>query len=218
MTNDDGASQFARDGDLAPLQRVAIVLAVLGEVVSGDVMKFLDDHQVESVLAALVDIENVSASEVGRALAQSTPEMGVLEWDEGWPLGGSEFANVAGSRAIGPRATKEAMNRILPVDRAVYTDERVRLDCIWEVVKRCRPFVCSVATRGIRTAIEGSFLEREVEVAGVTLRQSGPPYESYQQPLCPHFNGEPLNEEGLGHCGKQMAPDSTPMARIDRLV
>ncbi|HIG19010.1 MAG TPA: hypothetical protein EYQ31_17845 [Candidatus Handelsmanbacteria bacterium] len=52
MTNEESASQFTGDGDIAPLQRVAIAVAVLGEVVAGDVMKFLSDHQIEGPIPA----------------------------------------------------------------------------------------------------------------------------------------------------------------------
>jgi hypothetical protein len=108
------------------------------------------------------------------------------------------------------------MSRILPVDRAIYTDESVRLDLIWEVVNRCRPFICSVATRGIKTATEGSFIEREVEVDGVALHQvAGPPYEAYQRPQCPHFKGEPLKKEGLGHCGNFVPRDGSSVLHCE---
>jgi hypothetical protein len=107
MTNGENVGQYAGDGDPVPLRRVAIVMAVLGDAVSGEVMKFLADHQIESVLAALVDIENVSTSEVDRAVVQSAPEMEVLEWDKGRPLGGIEFATVAAERAIGPAGRRK---------------------------------------------------------------------------------------------------------------
>lgn len=225
MSQLENSSQGTSASGVPHLQKVAIAMAALGEAVAGEAMKFLSDHQIEVIAAALVDLADLSADTMDRVLAGFAPDVVVADRDTGWPRG-VDFARDALPRAIGPRMTQEIMARVLPVDRAIYDDESVAPDEIWKAVQKCRPFICRIATQEHETPIAGHFREQEVPVgshpptrggvAGVTLEQrAGPPYEAYQRPQCPHFDDGPLREARRGLCDNLVPEDPQSVLYCD---
>jgi len=123
--------------DFPLLQKIAIVMAAVGDTIAGEVVKQLDDCQIESIAMALADLENVTTETMDCVLKEFAPNVVAVESGEEISRGGIDFARATLTRACGPRKAQEILDRCVlsGIDKGIYSDENVRPNEIWMAVK-----------------------------------------------------------------------------------
>ena len=84
-------------------QKVAIVMVALGEEVSGEVMKFLSDYEIEEITQAIASLKTISVELMDKVLEDFEQHLMAGEWIS---QGGEDFAT-RGIRAC-PRPSKSS--------------------------------------------------------------------------------------------------------------
>lgn len=100
------------DDDLPPTQRVAILFISLGQEISGEVLKYLSDYEIEETTQAVARMKTVSAEMQAQVLADAEQHLLAGRWIG---QGGLVFAQGALERAVGPRKAKEILDRVASV-------------------------------------------------------------------------------------------------------
>ena len=91
------------------LQKVAIVMVALGEDTSGEVLKHLDDYEIEDITQAIAGLKSIAPSLIDHALEDFEQHLMAGEWIS---QGGIDFARSALERAVGPRKAQEILDRV----------------------------------------------------------------------------------------------------------
>ena len=97
------------DQELPLMQKVAIVMVALGEEVSGEVMKHLQDHEIEEITQSIASLKNIPVETMDRILEEFETHLMAGEWIS---QGGTDFARAALERAVGPRKAQEILERV----------------------------------------------------------------------------------------------------------
>ncbi|MDP7491159.1 MAG: hypothetical protein QGG10_11690, partial [Arenicellales bacterium] len=82
---------------------------MLGEEVSGEVMKHLSDYEIEEITQAIASLKNISTDLIDRVLDEFEQHLMAGEWIA---QGGMDFARSALERAVGPRRAQEILERV----------------------------------------------------------------------------------------------------------
>ncbi len=90
-------------------QKVAITMVALGEEASGEVMKFLNDFEIEAITQAVAGLKNISPELMDRVLEEFEAHLAAGKWIS---QGGIDFARSALERAVGPRRAQEILERV----------------------------------------------------------------------------------------------------------
>ena len=90
-------------------QKVAIVMVALGEEVSGEVMKFLSDYEIEEITQAIASLKTISVELMDKVLEDFEQHLMAGEWIS---QGGEDFARAALERALGPQKAAEILDRV----------------------------------------------------------------------------------------------------------
>jgi flagellar motor switch protein FliG len=90
-------------------QKVAIVMVALGEEVSGEVMKFLSDYEIEEITQAIASLKTISVELMDKVLEDFEQHLMAGEWIS---QGGEDFARAALERALGPQKAAEILERV----------------------------------------------------------------------------------------------------------
>ena len=110
MAENDRMPQDESEEEEIPLdQKVAIVMVALGEEVSGEVMKFLSDYEIEEITQAIASLKNISVEVMDRVLEDFEQHLMAGEWIS---QGGEDFARAALERALGPQKAAEILERV----------------------------------------------------------------------------------------------------------
>ena len=104
---DDGDA--AQEGATLILDKAAIRLVAMGEEAAAEVMKFLNDGEIETITPAVAALENVTAEVQGGELEALKQELIAGERES---RGGMDFARGALERAVGPRKAQEILDRV----------------------------------------------------------------------------------------------------------
>ena len=97
------------EADLPLMQKVAVVLVGLGQELSGEVMKFLSDYEIEEITQAVAGLKAISIQIIDHVLDEFEQHLLAGEWIS---QGGIDFARGALERAVGPRKAQEILERI----------------------------------------------------------------------------------------------------------
>ncbi|MEE3233754.1 MAG: flagellar motor switch protein FliG [Candidatus Latescibacterota bacterium] len=110
MAENDTIPEDGSEEEEIPLdQKVAIVMVALGEEVSGEVMKFLSDYEIEEITQAIASLKNISVELMDRVLEEFEQHLMAGEWIS---QGGEDFARAALERALGPQKAAEILERV----------------------------------------------------------------------------------------------------------
>jgi flagellar motor switch protein FliG len=110
MAENDRIPQDESEEEEIPLdQKVAIVMVALGEEVSGEVMKFLSDYEIEEITQGIASLKNISVELMDRVLEDFEQHLLAGEWIS---QGGEDFARAALERALGPQKAAEILERV----------------------------------------------------------------------------------------------------------
>ena len=106
----DDAGEGAEEHAELPLeQKVAIVMVALGDEVSGEVMKNLNDYEIEEITQAIAGLKSISAELMDQVIEDFEQDLMAGEWIG---QGGIDFARSALERALGPRKAQEILERV----------------------------------------------------------------------------------------------------------
>ena len=110
MAENDRMPQDESEEEEIPLdQKVAIVMVALGEEVSGEVMKFLSDYEIEEITQAIASLKTISVELMDKVLEDFEQHLLAGEWIS---QGGEDFARAALERALGPQKASEILDRV----------------------------------------------------------------------------------------------------------
>ena len=84
-------------------------MVALGEEVSGEVLKHLNDYEIEEITQAIAGLKNISVELMDRVLEEFEQHLLAGEWVS---QGGVDFARSALERAVGPRKAQEILERV----------------------------------------------------------------------------------------------------------
>ena len=107
--NDNNPNEEGEDVEIPLQQKVAIVMVALGEEVSGEVLKHLNDYEIEEITQAIAGLKNISVELMDRVLEEFEQHLLAGEWVS---QGGVDFARSALERAVGPRKAQEILERV----------------------------------------------------------------------------------------------------------
>lgn len=94
---------------LTAMQKVSILFVGLGQETSGEVMKYLNDMEIEEITTGIANLTNVTTEMQSDVLEEFEQHLLAGEWIS---QGGVDFARGALERAVGPRKTQEILDRI----------------------------------------------------------------------------------------------------------
>ena len=107
--NNDNDDVEEENNEIPLLQKVAIVMVALGEDTSGEVLKHLDDYEIEDITQAIAGLKSVAPNLIDNALEDFEQHLMAGEWIS---QGGIDFARAALERAVGPRKAQEILDRV----------------------------------------------------------------------------------------------------------
>ena len=107
--NEDIENVEEESNEIPLLQKVAIVMVALGEDTSGEVLKHLDDYEIEDVTQAIAGLKSIAPELIDTALEDFEQHLMAGEWIS---QGGIDFARSALERAVGPRKAQEILDRV----------------------------------------------------------------------------------------------------------
>jgi len=84
-------------------------MVALGEEVSGEVMKHLQDHEIEEITQSIASLKNIPVETMDRILEEFETHLMAGEWIS---QGGMDFARAALERGVGPRKAQEILERV----------------------------------------------------------------------------------------------------------
>ena len=109
---DDGDSADGgdeEDREIPAMTKVAILFVALGQETAGEVMKFLNDYEIEEITQAVASLKNVTVEMQDQVLEDFEQHLLAGEWVS---QGGMDFARGALERAVGPRKAQEILDRV----------------------------------------------------------------------------------------------------------
>ena len=91
------------------MTKVAILFVALGQETAGEVMKHLNDYEIEEITQAVAALKNVTVKMQDQVLEDFEQHLLAGEWVS---QGGMDFARGALERAVGPRKAQEILDRV----------------------------------------------------------------------------------------------------------
>ncbi len=95
--------------DLTPRQRVAILMIALGQEAAAQILKYLNDYEIEEITQSIAELKTVTTEQEDEVLQEFEQ---LLMAGNYTVRGGIEFARGALEKAIGPRRTQSVLDRI----------------------------------------------------------------------------------------------------------
>ena len=95
--------------EIPAMTKVAILFVALGQETAGEVMKFLNDYEIEEITQAVASLKNVTVEMQDQVLEDFEQHLLAGEWVS---QGGIDFARGALERAVGPRKAQEILDRV----------------------------------------------------------------------------------------------------------
>ena len=95
--------------EIPPMTKVAILFVALGQETAGEVMKHLNDYEIEEITQAVAALKNVTVKMQDQVLEDFEQHLLAGEWVS---QGGMDFARGALERAVGPRKAQEILDRV----------------------------------------------------------------------------------------------------------
>ncbi|MBI2503276.1 MAG: response regulator [Candidatus Latescibacteria bacterium] len=106
----EGQGPSLPSGQLPTMAKIAILLVGLGQDLSGEVLKYLSDYEVEEITQAIANLKNVTVAVQEQVLEEFKGQLLAGAWVR---QGGLDFARDALERAIGPRKAQEILDRVM---------------------------------------------------------------------------------------------------------
>ncbi len=101
--------QSQEEEELPVLHKVAILMVALGEDASSQVLKFLNDYEIEEITQAIASLGTISSKLIDTVLEDFEQHLLTGEW---LAQGGEDFAREVLERAVGPRKAQEILDRV----------------------------------------------------------------------------------------------------------
>lgn len=95
---------------LSIMEKVAVLFAALGEALTGQVMKYLSDAEIDQVSLSLANLEGANVEVQSRVLEEFENDLLSGNW---YVLGGTGFVRGALLEAVGPDRAQEILDRAL---------------------------------------------------------------------------------------------------------
>jgi flagellar motor switch protein FliG len=95
--------------NLTPRQRVAVLMIALGQEAAAQILKYLNDYEIEEITQAIAELKTVTTEQEDEVLQEFEQ---LLMAGSYTARGGIEFARGALEKAIGPRRTQSVLDRI----------------------------------------------------------------------------------------------------------
>ena len=148
--NNDNNDVEEENNEIPLLQKVAIVMVALGEDTSGEVLKHLDDYEIEDITQAIAGLKSVAPNLIDHALEDFEQHLMAGEWIS---QGGIDFARAALERAVGPRKAQEILDRVSnKVTSGFYMLKDVAPDQIAPFISHEHPQTISLILSQLETA------------------------------------------------------------------
>lgn len=96
--------------DISPGERAAMLMVALGEDAAGEVMQYLNDHEIETLTQAITELKPLSSSLQDTILEDFEQHMLAGTWVN---QGGVEFARGTLQQAVGEQRAQEILDRVL---------------------------------------------------------------------------------------------------------
>ena len=91
------------------MTKLAVIFVALGQETTGEVMKFLNDYEIEEITQAVATLKNVTVEMQDQVLEEFKQHLMAGEWVS---QGGMDFARGSLERAVGPRKAQEILDRV----------------------------------------------------------------------------------------------------------
>jgi len=105
---EQGYEQVDAD-DISPMNKLAILFIGLGQKISGEVLKYLTDYEIEDLTQSIANVKTVSQEMQQQILGEFKDLLIAGEWVA---LGGLDFARGALELAVGPSKAQEILDRV----------------------------------------------------------------------------------------------------------
>ena len=96
-------------GELTSRQKVAVVMIALGQENTAEIMKYLNDAEIEAIAQAIAEVKTVTAEQEDAVVEEFQH---LLMAGKYIATGGVEFARGALEKAIGPRRAQQVLDRV----------------------------------------------------------------------------------------------------------
>ena len=110
LMEEEEEGEEGKEQEIPTMQKAAILLVGLGEGVSGEVMKYMSDYEIEEITQAIAGLKNVTTELRDQVLEEFRQHLQAGEWVV---QGGIDFARGALERAVGPRKAQEIFDRVV---------------------------------------------------------------------------------------------------------
>ncbi len=133
----DADTETSTDRELPLDQKVAVILVALGPEVAGEVMKNLQDNEVEEITQCIASLKNITPEVMTQVLEEFEQHMLAGAWVS---QGGVDFARAALERAVGARKAQEILDRVTArVSSGFYMLKNVQADQIAPFISQEHP-------------------------------------------------------------------------------
>jgi flagellar motor switch protein FliG len=133
----DADTETTADRELPLDQKVAVILVALGPEVAGEVMKNLQDNEVEEITTCIASLKNITPEVMTQVLEEFEQHMLAGAWVS---QGGVDFARAALERAVGARKAQEILDRVTArVSSGFYMLKNVQADQIAPFISQEHP-------------------------------------------------------------------------------
>ena len=95
--------------DMTPRHKVAILMIALGQETAAQILKYLNDYEIEEITQAIAELKTVTTDQEDEVLQEFEH---LLEAGHAISRGGIEFARGALEKAIGPKRTQSVLDRV----------------------------------------------------------------------------------------------------------
>ena len=98
------------DKELFPIQKVAILMVALGQETSAEVMKYLNEYEIEQITQAIAELQHITPEMQDKTLEEIEQHLLAGQYVT---EGGVDFARGMLEKALGPKQAQEVMERVL---------------------------------------------------------------------------------------------------------
>ncbi len=99
----------AEVGDLTSRQKVAILMIALGQDTTAEILKYLNDYEIEDIAQAIAELKTVTTEQEDQVLEEFEQ---LLMAGKYISMGGIDFARGALEKALGPRRAQQMLDRV----------------------------------------------------------------------------------------------------------
>ena len=98
------------DKELFPIQKVAILMVALGQETSAEVMKYLNEYEIEQITQAIAELSHITPETQDQILEEIEQHLLAGQYVT---EGGVDFARGALEKALGAKKAQEVLDRVL---------------------------------------------------------------------------------------------------------